>query len=58
MKKAEKNQGKILLIARYRKMFRIPENLNHYASDDLWDAERKFIRMAIKTGPYPHKKKA
>ena len=58
MKKTEKNQGKILLIDRYRKMFRIAENLNHYAADDLWDAERKFIQMAMKTGQHLYKKKA
>lgn len=48
--KDNKNKGKILLIAKYRKLFRIPENLNHYDSEDLLNAERKFIKMAVEKG--------
>ena len=46
-KKALKNPGVVMLISKYRKMFRIPENLDYYSSEDFLDAERKFIKMAV-----------
>jgi hypothetical protein len=51
-KQPRKNPGVILLISRYRKMFRVPENLNYYSTEDFDLAERKFIKMAVKTGRY------
>ena len=49
-KKGMKNSGVVGLISKYRKMFRIAENLNYYSSEDFADAERKFIKIAINTG--------
>jgi hypothetical protein len=31
-------------------MFRIPENFNHYSEADLREAEKKFLRYAIREG--------
>ena len=35
------------LLARYRAVFRTPENLNHYSSQDYRSAERKFLKYAL-----------
>ena len=35
------------LLTRYRDMFRIPENQNHYSEEDLRAAERKFLKFAL-----------
>lgn len=32
---------------KYRKVFRIPENLNHYSEEDFKNAERNFIKHCI-----------
>jgi hypothetical protein len=42
-----KNSGIKLLLKRYRKIFRIPENLNHYSKKDYEIAERKFIKYVL-----------
>jgi hypothetical protein len=42
------NTGIELLIQRYKKMFRIPENLNHYSKSDYEIAEKKFLRHSLK----------
>jgi hypothetical protein len=48
MEKAErKKTGIDLLLKRYRKVFRIPENLNHYSKKDYEIAERKFIKYVL-----------
>lgn len=39
--------GTQLLIKRYREIFRIPENLNHYSKADYKVAERKFLKYAL-----------
>ena len=48
---------------KYRKVFRIPENLNHYSEENLKNAERNFIKYCIINGkiealnldhPVPH----
>ena len=44
------NLGLKRLIKRYRREFRIPENIDHYAPADFRAAERKFIKYALKTG--------
>lgn len=36
-----------LLLKRYRRMFRTPENLNHYSKKDYEKAERKFIKYIL-----------
>jgi len=38
------------LIKRYKKAFRIPENLNHYSQEDYKTAERRFIKHACLNG--------
>jgi hypothetical protein len=47
---AMSNAGLLNLIEHYRKMFRVPENLDHYSKEDLQRAERKFIRFALQKG--------
>jgi hypothetical protein len=39
-----------LLIERYKKNFRIPENLNHYFEEDFQEAEKKFVKYCIVNG--------
>jgi len=46
-KHEKKNNAFEILIAKYRKIFRIPENINHYSHKDLKIAERKFIKYAL-----------
>ena len=44
------NLGLKRLIKQYRREFRVPENIDHYAPADFRAAERKFIKYALKTG--------
>lgn len=50
MKSVSKKRGIKLILERYRNTFRIPENLNHYAPDDLKMAERKFLKYVMRMG--------
>ena len=51
MKKPKQNQSPIKkLVRRYRKKFRIPENLDHYAKEDYEAAEQKYVKMCIMRG--------
>ena len=43
----EKTSGLKSLINKYRKLFRIPENLNHYSDKDYKEAERKFLKFSL-----------
>ena len=45
--KLEKKAGIRLLVEKYKKIFRRPENLNHYSKEDLRIAERKFLRWVL-----------
>lgn len=38
------------LVEKYREMFRIPENLEHYSEEDYQNAERKFLKYALFSG--------
>jgi len=38
------------LIKKYRKKFRIPENLDHYGEDDYRQAEKKYLKFCLTTG--------
>jgi hypothetical protein len=38
------------LVKKYRTMFEIPENLNHYSKEDYKIAEKKFLKFAILEG--------
>ena len=51
MKNNSKHKSGIqLLLERYRRVFRIPENKNHYSETDYKRAERRFIKYAIQQG--------
>jgi hypothetical protein len=41
------DSGIQLLLKKYRKLFRIPENLNFYAEKDYKTAEKKFLKYAL-----------
>ena len=45
-----KISGIELLVEKYRKIFRIPENINHYSEEDFRAAERKFLKWALNGG--------
>jgi hypothetical protein len=48
MKRSSKSRSGIqLLLKKYRAIFRIPENQNHYSKDDYRKAERKFLKYAL-----------
>lgn len=38
------------MVRRYRKKFRIPENLEHYSKQDYEAAEQKYVKMCITRG--------
>ena len=46
-KKSRYKSGIQLLLKKYRKLFRTPENLDHYSETDLRRAERKFLKYAL-----------
>jgi hypothetical protein len=46
-KDSKRNAGIKSLIKKYRVMFEIPENLNHYSETDYKIAEKKFLKYAI-----------
>jgi hypothetical protein len=41
------NRGIQALIKIYKKIFRMPENLNHYSERDYRTAERKFLKYSL-----------
>ena len=43
----DKDLGINKLAKKYRELFRIPENLNHYSEEDYKIAERKFLKFAL-----------
>jgi len=43
----EKTSGLKSLINKYKKLFRTPENLNHYSESDYKEAERKFLKFSL-----------
>ena len=51
MAKALKHRSGIeMLSQRYRTIFRIPENINHYSKEDYPVVERKFLKYALLVG--------
>ena len=44
------NTGIKLLLEKYRKKFRIAENINHYSEENYKIAERKFLKFALGMG--------
>jgi hypothetical protein len=49
-KDSKQNAGIKSLVKKYRAMFEIPENLNHYSKADYKLAEKKFLKYAILEG--------
>lgn len=49
-KPSKKNVGLKLLIDKYKKAFRIPENINYYSDKDYQNAEKKFIKHSLTKG--------
>jgi hypothetical protein len=49
-KSSKKNVGLKLLIDKYRKAFRIPENIDYYSDKDYQIAEKKFIKHFLSKG--------
>jgi hypothetical protein len=49
-KDSKQNEGIQLLVRKYRAMFEIPENLNHYSEKDYKMAEKKFLKYAMLEG--------
>ena len=43
----EKTSGLKSLISKYKKLFRNPENLNHYSEGEYKVAERKFLKFSL-----------
>ncbi len=39
-----------LILNKYRKIFRTPENLDYYTKEDLKTAERKFLKWVLAGG--------
>jgi hypothetical protein len=48
--KFTKNAGLKMLLKKYQKLFRIPENLNFYSEEDYQVAEKKFVKFALLEG--------
>lgn len=44
------------LLKRYRTIFRIPENVNHYSDKDYRLAERKFLKYLLEERTSPIKR--
>ena len=42
------NDGLKNLIARYRRVFHLPENVDYYSKQDFKNAERQFIKFMLK----------
>ena len=44
------SSGIKLLVEKYRKQFRIAENVDHYSAENYKIAERKFLKFALGNG--------
>ncbi len=58
MQHARTNPGIKKLTQKYRTIFRIPENLNHYSKKDFQIAERKFLKHALEDGMFIIRRKS
>lgn len=52
---APEKKGIRRLIRKYRRKFRIPENLNHYSEEDFAEAEKRFVKLCLREGPVPER---
>jgi len=41
------NNGLELLLQKYKRIFRVPENLNYYSKTDYQIAEKKFLKYVL-----------
>lgn len=41
-----------MLLEKYRKKFRIAENLDHYSEENFKVAERKYLKFVLATGEF------
>jgi hypothetical protein len=49
---SESRSGLEVMVEKYKKMFRIPENVNYYSEEDYRLAERKFLKYLLeRTNP-------
>lgn len=46
-KLGKENQGIVNLLCYYKKLFRTPENVNHYSEPDFRAAEKKFLKYIL-----------
>jgi hypothetical protein len=46
-KDSKQNAGIKSLVKKYKSIFEIPENLNHYSKTDYKIAEKKFLKYAL-----------
>ena len=44
---SESRSGLKVMVEKYKNMFRIPENVNHYSEEDYRLAERKFLKYLL-----------
>ncbi len=44
---SESRSGLTVMIEKYKNLFRIPENVNHYSEEDYRLAERKFLKYLL-----------
>lgn len=49
-RRIDSQDGLQRLIDRHRKVFRTPENINYYSTEDFLAAERKFLKFALLNG--------
>jgi len=47
-----KSSGINMLLEKYRKKFRIAENLDHYSEENFKVAERKYLKFVLATGEF------
>ncbi len=45
-----KASGMDRLVEKYRRQFRIPENLNYYSEGDYHQAERQYLHFCLRRG--------
>ncbi len=49
-KNVNEQPGVTRILNKYKKIFRIPENLNFYSEKDYHQAERKFLKYVLHDG--------
>ncbi len=53
MKNADReNKGIQMMLTRYKKIFRVPENTDYYSETDFKIAEKKFLKFVLQQGKF------